>query len=172
MTTSISHPIFLKQRRKLTLISETLAIWLRGSGWHRGYARAYPGMPSEGPDGPSKRSLPPYPELDAEPHPLLPQRQRDLADYDNENDSSDLLEPKLPNLPSTAQVSFVGGPRHKSEGIDPSWFGLLTQPVAAPHNMGVKKEWVIDEWTNPVLKRLGLTKRKYGKRLAERVFVA
>ncbi|KAL8850918.1 MAG: hypothetical protein Q9221_004118 [Calogaya cf. arnoldii] len=134
-------------------------------------------MPSERPGGPSKRSLPPYPELDAEPYPLIPQRQQDLDDYNNdENGFSDLLKPKLPKLPSTAQVSFMGGPKHKPEGMDPSWFGLVTQPVAAPPNLGVKKERVRDERTNPVPKRLGLTKRKYGKGLrkglAERVFVA
>ncbi|KAI4219654.1 MAG: hypothetical protein L6R36_008176 [Xanthoria steineri] len=131
-------------------------IWLRGSGWHRGYARAYTGMPSQ---RSSKRSLPSQHHLVDETYSRLPQRQ-DL-------DDDDLLELSTPTTPASSQVPFMGGPRHKSQGIDATWFGLTIPP-----GVGLKKDWVKNDLMIPIPKRMGLTRRRYGKGLAERSFVA
>ncbi len=106
----------------------------------------------------SKRSLPSLPDRVDETYSLLPQRQ----DVDD-----DLLEPAISTTPSSSQVTFMGGPRHKSQGIDATWFGLTIPP-----GVGLKQEWVKNEWMNPIPKRMGLTRRRYGKGLAERNFVA
>lgn len=103
----------------------------------------------------SKRSLPSQPDFVDETYSRLPQRQ--------DVDDDDLLEPAISTTPSSSQVTFIGGPRHKSQGIDATWFGLTIPP-----GVGLKKEWVKNEWMNPIPKRMGLTRRRYGKGLVER----
>ncbi|KAL9584197.1 MAG: hypothetical protein Q9212_002262 [Teloschistes hypoglaucus] len=77
-----------------------VAIWLRGSIWHRGVANRYPGMPSEA--GGSKRSLP-------------------WREVEHQGNGS-LVDSDMMAAPAF-QVA-MGGPRLKSEGIDPTWFGF------------------------------------------------
>ncbi|KAL8871680.1 MAG: hypothetical protein Q9174_002540, partial [Haloplaca sp. 1 TL-2023] len=100
-----------------------MGIWLKGAAWHRGLARSYPGQPL-------KRALPaprglPYDDL---------QSAGDMQRAWLETDSTSL-----------SQIS-IGGPRLKSQGMDPSWFGLGTVPMLMP---GPKKEMVFDEWSIP-----------------------
>ncbi|CAO1602424.1 hypothetical protein XANCAGTX0491_006035 [Xanthoria calcicola] len=105
----------------------------------------------------NKRSVPSQPDHVDETYSLLPQQQDD-----------DLLEPAIPTTPSSSQVTFMGGPRHKSQGIDATWFGF----TIPPSQVSLLKEWVKNEWMNPIPKRTGLKRRRYGKGLAERNFAA
>ncbi|KAL8805742.1 MAG: hypothetical protein Q9182_001775 [Xanthomendoza sp. 2 TL-2023] len=107
--------------------AEPSAIWLKGSAWHRGYARSYSGMPSAGSTSTSrKRSLPPQPRHNGTTTP--PSQHQQTLDG-AENTLRAIPKPELP----TPQINLIGGPRYKSEGLDPTWFfGSMIPPAAVP----------------------------------------
>ncbi|KAL9589814.1 MAG: hypothetical protein Q9203_001391 [Teloschistes exilis] len=98
-----------------------VAIWLRGSIWHRGVANRYPSMPSEA--GGSKRSLPSLPDG----------RWRDV---DHQGNGS-LVDSDMIAAPAF-QVA-MGGPRLKSEGIDPTcrWVGEVEEKEENEENLSI-----------------------------------
>lgn len=123
-----------------------VAIWLRGNIWHRGVAKRYPGMPSEA--GGSKRSLP----------SLHDGPWRDVERPGN----GSLVDSNMMAAPAF-QVA-MGGPRLKSEGIDPTWFGFT--PLQT-----VRKEVVGDGGNHTRRRRRILEPRVYGRK-SGRTFVA
>ncbi|KAI4257486.1 MAG: hypothetical protein LQ352_001650 [Teloschistes flavicans] len=123
-----------------------VSIWLRGSSWHRGIARQYRGMP--GGAGGSKRSL----------SSLHDDPWREVHDQGIGN----LVDSHMITAPAF-QVA-MGGPRLKSEGIDPTWFGLT--PLQT-----VRKEIVSDTGGHTRRRRRILKPRVYGRK-SGRTFVA
>ncbi|KAL8819063.1 MAG: hypothetical protein Q9223_002422 [Gallowayella weberi] len=97
-----------------------VAIWLKGSAWHRGYARSYPGMPSASSTS-RKRSLPSEPQHNSSTTPPSQQQPLDAP----KPTINDITKPELP------QIHLIGGPRYKSAGLDPTWFASMMIPPAA-----------------------------------------
>lgn len=89
-------------------------------------------------------------------------------DLDEEDGIGGLVESEMSH--DSATQLTIGGPRYKSEGIDPAWFGLI-KSTAVP-KLKVKKEWLKDDWPDLRAKRPVLARRIHRKGGMGRAFVA